>query len=161
ARLVETLEAIPHVTTLRLHTRLPVVIPRRATLSLSRLLSQSRLDCVIVLHINHANEIDEALKEAIARLRESGALLLNQSVLLRGINDSTAVLADLSDRLIAAGVLPYYLHELDAVSGVNHFRVARTTGETLIADLRKRLPGYAVPRFVAEEAGKPHKTLLA
>lgn len=160
-RLVSQLSAIPHLQSLRIHTRLPVVIPKRITEQLIQTLTDSRLQAVIVLHINHANEIDDSVADAVGRLRSTTAIVLNQSVLLRGINDSVPALVELSEQIIKVGALPYYLHQLDMVPGVTHFEADRAVGQKLIAELRKRLPGYAVPRFVVEEAGEPHKTLLA
>lgn len=160
-RLVDRLGAIPHVARLRIHTRLPVVIPERVTEWLCQMLNQSRLQVIVVTHINHANEIDEPVASAIDRLRCAGSLLLNQSVLLSGVNDTIEDLTRLSERLIEVGVLPYYLHQLDLVPGVQHFEVPRQLGERLVAAMRDRLPGYAVPRYVQEQPGRPSKTLLA
>ena len=154
--LVRDLESISHVTTLRIHTRLPVVIPSRVTNEFVTLLSRSRLQVVVVLHINHANEIDDELSAALLRLKQA-AVLLNQAVLLRNINDSVEALENLSQRLFAAGVLPYYLNQLDTVVGAHHFYVPIDTGLQLIAELRARLPGYLVPRYIQEVPGKPNK----
>lgn len=159
--LIGQLDAIPHLTTLRIHTRLPVMIPERVTNPLCQTLSGSRLQTVFVTHINHANEIDDSVASATARLRDACDFLLNQSVLLRGINDSVESLESLSNRLLGIGIMPYYLHRLDLVSGVRHFEVPVETGERLIDALRARLPGYAVPRLVREEPGEPNKTVLA
>lgn len=136
AWLVERLEAIPHLERLRLHTRLPVVIPDRIDDALLGWLGNTRLQKVMVLHINHANEIDQAVFEACARLKAAGVTLLNQSVLLRGVNDSMASLAELSERLFEAGVLPYYLHVLDPVAGAAHFDVPDEEARELVAGLR-------------------------
>jgi L-lysine 2,3-aminomutase len=114
-----------------------------------------------VIHANHANELDASVDRALAGLREAGATLLNQAVLLRGVNDSVEALADLSERLFAAGVLPYYLHQLDRVQGAAHFAVDDATALRLHADLIARLPGYLVPRLVRELPGEPGKTPLA
>jgi L-lysine 2,3-aminomutase len=158
--LVARLEAIPHLTRLRIHTRLPVVIPDRVDDALLGWLAATRLQKVVVLHINHANEIDDAVIVACARLREAGVTLLNQSVLLRGINDSVETLADLSERLFEAGVLPYYLHVLDPVAGAAHFDVADDEARELVAGLRAELPGFLVPRLVREIPGEASKTPL-
>jgi EF-P beta-lysylation protein EpmB len=160
ARLVERLEAIPHLQRLRIHTRLPVVLPARVDDALSSWLSTTRLQRVIVLHINHPNELDSALSAACERLRATGATLLNQSVLLRGINDRADTLVSLSEQLLAAGVQPYYLHQLDPVQGAAHFDVADRQARDLLSRLREQLPGYLVPKLVRDEPGKPAKTPL-
>jgi EF-P beta-lysylation protein EpmB len=160
SRLIDSLEAIPHVTRLRIHTRLPVVIPQRVTTALCDTIEASRFRTVIVLHINHANEIDDAVATAVAKLRRTGAMLFNQSVLLRGVNDSVETQAALCERLVEVGVTPYYLHQLDMVEGVGHFETPVPRGLQIVKELRKRLPGYAVPRYVRENAGEPHKTPL-
>lgn len=160
-RLVARLATLEQLTRLRIHTRLPIVIPQRVTGKLVESLSGLRLKVVVVLHANHPREIDGDVMAATARLAGSGALLLNQSVLLRGVNDDEQTLIELSERLIAAGVLPYYLHQLDRVRGAAHFEVPVKRGKTLMAALRRALPGYAVPRYVREDAGAPAKTVLA
>lgn len=157
---VTALERIPHVRRLRLHTRTAVVLPERVDEALLDWLSRTRLQKVVVLHVNHANEIDQAVETAITRLRGAGATLLNQSVLLRGVNDSSAALAALSERLFACGVLPYYLHLLDRVQGAGHFEVNENKAVKLMGELAARLPGYLVPRLAREEPGAPAKTLL-
>ena len=161
ADLLERLDAIPHLRRLRIHTRLPVVLPARVTEGLIALLARSRLRPVMVLHINHAQEIDAHLRAAFARLRDAGVSLLNQSVLLSGVNDTEEALAELSEALFDAGVLPYYLHQLDRVAGAHHFAVSDVQALTLIERLRGRLPGYLVPRLARETAGHPSKDLLA
>ena len=152
------LGAVPHVQRLRIHSRLPVVLPERIDSALLEWLSQSRLHCVVVIHVNHANEIDRDVKHALAALRSAGATLLNQAVLLRGINDSVAAQVALSNALLDAGVLPYYLHMLDPVQGAAHFDVDEVAARQLMDALRARLPGYLVPRLVREEAGMGGKT---
>jgi EF-P beta-lysylation protein EpmB len=161
AALVNQLAAISHVRRLRVHTRLPVMIPSRIDDSLLAWLTGTRLTPVIVVHANHAQEVDEHVGHALRRLREAGVMLLNQAVLLRGVNDSVAVQAELSSRLIELGVVPYYLHQLDRVRGAAHFEVPIERGLQIIAELRRRLPGYAVPQYVQEQAGAPHKIPLA
>jgi EF-P beta-lysylation protein EpmB len=158
--LVRGLERIAHVRRLRLHTRTAVVLPERVDQNLLAWLSRTRLQKVVVLHVNHPNEIDREVEAAAARLRGAGASLLNQAVLLRGVNDSVEVLAALSERLFACGVLPYYLHLLDRVQGAEHFEVDQPTGVRLMGELAARLPGYLVPRLARELPGKPAKTLL-
>lgn len=160
AAFVAGLETIPHVQRLRLHTRVPVVLPERVDASLLGWLAQSRLQKVIVLHVNHGMEVDTAVINACARLRSTGATLLNQAVLLKGINDSTAALKLLSEKLIICGVLPYYLHLLDRVQGAAHFDVDEVTAKVLMSQLSAQLPGYLVPRLVREIPGEPAKTLL-
>ncbi|MEX2575781.1 MAG: EF-P beta-lysylation protein EpmB [Halofilum sp. (in: g-proteobacteria)] len=158
AALAMRLAAISHVRTLRIHTRLPVVLPERVDTGLSGWLADTRLQTIVVLHANHANELDDSVAGAARRLADTGAWLLNQTVLLRGVNDSVAALEALSRRLFACGVLPYYLHLLDPVRGAAHFDVSASTARSLLADAAARLPGYLVPRLVREEAGRPGKT---
>lgn len=157
AELLRKLEAIPHIQRVRLHSRLPVVLPSRVTEGLAALLANTRLQAVMVIHANHGREIDQAVGRAVARLREAGVSLLNQSVLLRGVNDSAATLAELSEALFAQGVMPYYLHLLDKARGTAHFEVAETVARDLHVQLRRTLPGYLVPRLVREEPGAPFK----
>jgi len=154
------LEAIPHVTRLRIHTRLPVVLPERVDDGLVAWLADLPLQKVVVLHANHANEFDASVDAACARLREAGVTLLNQSVLLRGINDEADTLVALSERLFAAGVLPYYLHQLDRVQGSAHFEVDDTRALALVEAVRHRLPGYLVPKLVREVGGEASKRPL-
>ena len=156
--LIGRIEAIAHVETLRIHSRLPVVVPARVTAALCERLAASRLRCVVVLHANHANEIDETVDQAYRRLQAAGATLLNQAVLLRGVNDSAASQVALARRLFACGVLPYYLHLLDPVRGAAHFEVPSHEARGLLAEVASRLPGYLLPRLVREEPGGPGKT---
>lgn len=158
--LTRGLADLPQVTRLRIHTRLPVVLPERIDGAFVAWLKGLPLQKVVVLHANHANEFDPAVDAACARLRETGASLLNQSVLLRGINDDADTLAELSERLFAAGVLPYYLHQLDRVHGTAHFEVSDERALTLLDALRAKLPGYLVPRLVREVGGEPSKRPL-
>ena len=158
--LVGRLAAIPHLQTLRVHTRLPVVLPSRVTHGLTDALASSRLVTVMVIHANHPNEVDGAVLAALQQLRDKGFMLLNQAVLLRGINDEAEVLASLNRRLALAGVLPYYLHQLDRASGTAHFLVSDERARAIHESLRRRLPGYLVPRLAREIAGEPYKTLL-
>lgn len=160
ADLVEELAAIAHVRRLRVHTRLPIVIPERVTDELIDLLCGTPLTPIVIVHANHANELDEHVIVALAKLSESGIPLLNQAVLLRGVNDSTSVQLALCERLVDHRVLPYYLHQLDRVAGAAHFEVPVETGRQIVAELRERLPGYAVPRFVSEFSGAAGKTIL-
>ncbi|MBI5618105.1 MAG: EF-P beta-lysylation protein EpmB [Gammaproteobacteria bacterium] len=160
ARVVARLARIPHVRRLRIHTRLPVVIPNRVTDGLLAVLTRTRLKPVVVLHVNHAREIDAALVAAAHRLTTAHVPVFNQSVLLAGINDDVATLAGLSEALFDAGITPYYLHFLDRVAGAAHFDVPATHARALAAALRARLPGYLVPRLVEEVAGAPAKMPL-
>ncbi|WP_424682979.1 EF-P beta-lysylation protein EpmB [Frateuria sp. YIM B11624] len=154
------LAELPHVTRLRIHTRLPVVLPERVDAPFLAWLEALPLQKVVVLHANHANEFDAGVDAACARLRQAGAILLNQSVLLRGINDQVEALSALSERLFAAGVLPYYLHQLDRVQGAAHFEVDDARALALVEEVRQRLPGYLVPRLVREVAGDASKRPL-
>ena len=158
AWLLSEIEAIPHVQRLRIHTRLPIVIPQRITPALLTLLQNTRLQTLMVIHANHPRELDQAVRDALQSLRASGILLLNQSVLLRDINDSADTLAELSKALFAAGVLPYYLHLLDPVAGTAHFDVDENRAQKILQELRASLSGYLVPKLVREEAGEPSKT---
>ena len=160
AWLVERLDAIPHLRRLRIHTRLPVVIPDRIDEALLGWLGATRLQTVMVMHINHANEIDETVVAACERLKAAGVTLLNQSVLLREVNDSVEALFTLSERLFEAGILPYYLHVLDPVAGAAHFDVADDEARDLVAGLREVLPGFLMPRLVREIPGEASKTPL-
>lgn len=160
ADLSTRLADIPHLQRLRIHTRLPVVLPERVTDELLAWLARTRLAPVVVIHANHANEIDAQVVDACRRLAAAGATLLNQSVLLRGVNDDVEALAGLSERLFAAGTLPYYLHLLDRVQGAAHFAVPDQDARALHGALQARLPGYLVPRLVREEYGAPGKTLI-
>jgi EF-P beta-lysylation protein EpmB len=154
------LAGLGHVTRLRIHTRLPVVLPERIDAAFLAWLSALPLQKVVVLHANHANEFDGRVDAACAALRAAGATLLNQSVLLRGVNDDAGTLAGLSERLFAAGVLPYYLHQLDRVQGAAHFEVDDARALALVEAVRHRLPGYLVPRLVREVAGDASKRPL-
>lgn len=158
--LVDRIATIAHVRRLRVHTRLPIVIPERVTDDLLRWLSGTRLQGVMVVHANHPREVDAEVLEALGRVRAAGVPVLNQSVLLRGVNDDAETLTELSERLIDGGILPYYLHQLDQVRGAAHFEVDRATGRKLIETMRARLPGYGVPRYVEEIAGDVGKRVL-
>jgi len=158
--LTDALADIPHVRRLRVHTRQPIVLPSRVDSGLLSWIRTVRQPMVFVLHCNHPNEIDAEVRNACASLRESGITLLNQSVLLKGVNDSADTLAELSERLFEAGVLPYYLHMLDKVRGAAHFDVPDTTAQRMAGELAARLPGYLVPRLVREVHGAPAKVGL-
>jgi len=154
---IQALEQIPHLQRLRIHSRQPVVLPQRITPALIEMLVQTRLQTTLVLHVNHANELDAEVELAMRRLRQQGITLLNQSVLLRDVNDNVDILCTLSERLFACGILPYYLHQLDRVAGAAHFEVTEQQALTLMKALRSRLPGYLVPRLVSEQAGAAYK----
>jgi L-lysine 2,3-aminomutase len=158
--LVDKIAAISHVTRLRVHSRLPIVVPSRVTDEMLAWLTETRLTAVLVVHANHAQELAEDVAYALAKLQRAGVMLLNQAVLLRGVNDTVAAQQALSERLIALGIVPYYLHQLDRVAGAAHFEVAIDTGRQIIAELRRRLPGYMVPRYVQEVPGEVNKTIL-
>ena len=158
--LTDGLRALPHIRRLRLHTRLPIVLPERVDAGLLAWLRDLPWPVAVVVHANHPNELDASVADALGRLRAAGATVLNQAVLLRGINDDAAVLADLSERLFDAGALPYYLHQLDRVAGTAHFEVDDARALALHAQLQATLPGYLVPRLVREVAGAPSKTPL-
>ncbi|KTD66651.1 lysine aminomutase [Legionella santicrucis] len=160
AELIEQLEQIAHLHTLRIHTRIPVVFPERVDSGLLSVLKKVKLNKVIVLHCNHAQELDDSVRQALHELRQIGCHLLNQTVLLAGINDNAHVLADLSQILFSFGVLPYYLHVLDKVKGAVHFDLPFNTVQGIYRQLQNLLPGYLLPRLVREEPGKSSKTLL-
>jgi EF-P beta-lysylation protein EpmB len=159
-RLLAGLQQLEHVQTIRLHTRLPVVLPSRINPALCQLMAKSSKRIVCVLHANHANEVDVQVQQACVKLRDAGATLLNQSVLLAAINDNVPALTALSERLFACGVLPYYLHQLDPVQGAAHFAVDDNRALALMKALRRELPGYLVPRLVREIPGETSKTPL-
>jgi EF-P beta-lysylation protein EpmB len=154
------IEAIPHIKRLRIHTRLPVVIPSRITNELIAWFSQSRLKPVMVLHVNHANEIDSALAASMQKLKQAGVTLLNQAVLLKGINDTADKQISLNEGLFEIGVMPYYLHVLDKVQGAEHFDLPDGKAKELMRELIKRQPGYLIPKLVREIGGQPGKTPL-
>lgn len=160
AELTDALRTVPHIRRLRIHTRLPVVLPERVNAGLLAWLHGLPWPVTVVLHANHANEFDASVDTAVAALRGTGATLLNQAVLLRGINDSVDALAELCERGFEAGVLPYYLHQLDRVAGAAHFEIDDVQALALHAALAARLPGYLLPRLVREVAGAPGKTPL-
>jgi len=160
AELTDALRGIAHVTRLRIHTRLPIVLPERVDPELCDWLAALPWPVVVVVHANHANEFDADVDAAMRALRGTGALLLNQAVLLKGVNDSVEALSDLSERGLAAGVLPYYLHQLDRVSGAAHFEIDDARALALHAALVARQSGYLVPRLVREVAGDTSKRAL-
>ncbi len=158
--LVEQIADVTHIKRLRIHSRLPVVIPDRVTDSLCELLSHTRLQVILVTHINHANEINDELSEAMRKLKRAGVTLLNQSVLLKGINDEVGEQVELCEALFDAGIQPYYLHVLDKVQGAAHFHVSDERARAIMAGLITRVSGYLVPKLTREIGGKPSKTPL-
>ncbi|HEY4555668.1 MAG TPA: KamA family radical SAM protein, partial [Lysobacter sp.] len=157
AELTDALARIPHLRRLRVHTRLPIVLPERVDEALVAWLRALPWPVTVVVHANHAQEFCDTVDDALGRLRAAGAMLLNQAVLLRGVNDSVDALAELSERGHRAGVLPYYLHQLDRVQGSAHFEVDDERARALHRALAARLSGYLVPRLVREVAGDPGK----
>jgi len=160
AELTDALRTLPKVTRLRIHTRLPIVLPERIDDEFLEWIDALPWPVVMVLHANHANEIDEDVRASCAALRGRGVHLLNQTVLLRGVNDTADALVDLSESLFAAGVLPYYLHLLDRVQGTAHFEVPEPEALALRDAIHARLPGFLLPRLVREIAGEAGKTAL-
>ena len=158
--LIDRIGQMPHLRRLRIHTRLPIMIPQRVTHRLLEMLSRAPLTVVVVVHVNHAQEIDDHVAHALDQLRERRLLLLNQAVLLRGVNDDLDSLIGLSETLLDVGVTPYYLNQLDRVAGAAHFEVPVERGRQLVTQLAGRLPGYAVPRYVQDVPGDDRKRLL-
>lgn len=160
AALLMRIARIPHVQRVRIHSRLPVVLPSRVSAEFLSSLKSTRLQPIMVVHANHSAELVDDCAEALRTLVQSGIPTLNQAVLLKGVNDSTQALFNLCEACINLGVLPYYLHQLDRVTGAAHFEVPPERGRQLIASLRERLPGYAVPQYVLEIPGRRSKTPL-
>lgn len=156
-KFLEKLASIKHLTSLRIHSRFPVVIPERLTAELAEILNSTRLKPLLVLHCNHANEIDEVLAKGVMELRKNQIHVLNQTVLLKGINDNSASLISLSQRLFDIGVLPYYLHLLDPVAGAEHFTVSAEQAKKILVEISAKLPGYLVPKLVQEQPGAASK----
>lgn len=158
--LTAEIESIKHIKRLRIHSRLPVVIPSRVDDHLISWLGNTRLKPTFVMHINHSNEIDTALGEAVERLTKVGVKVLNQAVLLKGINDSSQQLIDLSEKLFDIGIMPYYLHMLDPVQGASHFNISKHCAVEIYRQLQAELPGFLVPKLVQERAGETSKSLI-
>ena len=157
SRLARKIAAIPHVRRLRIHTRLPIVVPERVDEALVEWMSSLAVPLIMVVHANHPREMDGGVRRALGVLRDTGVTLFNQAVLLRGVNDSAEILSGLSEALISSGVTPYYLHLLDRVHGAAHFEVPEAEALEIVAKLREQLPGYLVPRLVREVAGASSK----
>ena len=160
AELLDDINAIAHVRRIRLHSRLPIVLPQRITQALLETLAASRCSVTVVVHCNHAQELDVDTARAFACLRGAGVHLLNQTVLLRGVNNDVDVLCTLSETLLEQGALPYYLHMPDPVTGTAHFMVSEAQAQPIYEAMRERLPGYLLPRLVREEPGEMSKTAL-
>lgn len=156
--LIQSLSAVPHLKRLRFHTRFPIGIPERITADLLKILSDCSLQIWFVIHCNHPRELDSEVLTALRSIQKIGIPVLNQAVLLRGVNDSLEVLQELCEKLVDNGIQPYYLHQLDKVQGAVHFEVKQKKGERLIEELRARLSGYAVPAYVQEIVGENSKT---
>ena len=157
AQLLMQLAQLPHLKRLRIHTRMPVILPSRVTSELVEMLRDFPLPVTTVLHINHPNELDESVASALRQLRQSDTHILNQAVLLKGINDSPEILRELCEKGFDMGILPYYVHQLDKVHGSAHFQVSTERALELEEQLRKQLPGYLLPKFVTEIAGEISK----
>lgn len=159
ARLNQALDSITHIRRLRIHSRLPVMLPSRLNQDLLSWFTSGKRQAILVLHCNHPNELDTNLQQALTPLRKAGVTLLNQTVLLKGINDSADTLTKLNEKLFDYGVLPYYLHCLDKIAGAAHFDLPLEQAQAIYAELQTRLPGFLIPKLVREEAGKLHKSL--
>jgi EF-P beta-lysylation protein EpmB len=155
------LALIPHIKRLRIHSRMPIVIPERITTQFTDWIIESPFKVILVTHANHPQEIDLEVSAAMDRLTKAGVTLLNQSVLLKGVNDNTETLIELSETLFAAGILPYYLHLLDKVKGAAHFDLPITLAQKLHYGMTERLPGFLVPKLVCEQAGLPAKQAIS
>lgn len=157
---IDRLSSIPHLKILRIHSRVPIVIPNRLDDELISLLKNSRLRIILVVHSNHATEIDDFTASKLMQISQQNILVLNQAVLLKGINDHPDILVDLSHRLFDARVMPYYLHVLDKVKGAQHFDLPSESIDSIYKEVLARLPGYLVPKLVREIAGEQNKTPL-
>lgn len=158
---VRKLEALPQIKRLRIHSRLPVVIPQRVCQAMLDWIKASRLDIIMVWHINHANEVDEYVIQAAQRLKQQGVTLLNQGVLLKGVNDTVGAQVDLSETVFKAGLMPYYMFTLDPVEGAAHFDISVEDAQRLMGKVAAELPGYLVPRLAKEIPGEAAKTVFA
>lgn len=160
AWLIDGIAAIAHIKRVRIHSRLPVVLPARITDELCQLLANTRLQVILVTHINHAQEINQELTEQLAKLKHSGVTLLNQGVMLKGVNNSASAQVALSEALFDAGILPYYMHVLDKVQGAAHFFVSDAEAKAIMAEMITQVSGYLVPKLTREIGGRPSKTPL-
>lgn len=157
---VQHLESLTHIAILRIHTRFPIMIPQRITPAFVESLSKTRFKVVVVVHINHPNEVDEHVHQAIQLLRNAQIDVFNQSVLLKGVNDSVEILTELVHRVFEIGIVPYYLHVFDPIAGAHHYDTAETTARALWKQLQAQLPGYLVPRLVREQPYEAAKNIL-
>lgn len=158
--LLEDLEKIPHIQRIRFHTRFPVGIPERIDASFLSLLENTSKQLFFILHANHPRELDSDVLNALKSVQKKGIPVLNQSTLLKGVNDDEKTLLALSEKLLSGGILPYYLHALDPVQGAAHFETPDSKGRELIRYVQTHLSGFGVPRFVREEPGMPSKTFI-
>lgn len=158
--LIEEIAAFPHITRLRFHSRFPIGIPERIDDGFLDILRKTRLQVYFVLHSNHSSEIDEDVRTAVKRLMKEGAVVLNQAVLLKGVNDSVQELEALIEKCVDVGIIPYYLHQLDCVQGASHFGVAQEDGKRLIEEMRGRVSGFGLFRYVEEVPHRQSKTAL-
>ncbi len=158
--LIQRLDVIPHLQRLRFHTRFPIGIPERIDEEFLSILEKTNLQIFFVIHTNHASEFDAQVAASLKKIQKLGIPILNQTVLLRGVNDHVSILKELCEKLAGHGIIPYYLHQLDRVQGAAHFEVSEEEGRELIAELTELMSGYAVPKYVKEEAGEPSKTGL-
>ena len=158
--LLISLSLIPHLKIIRFHTRFPIGIPERISVSFLKILKKTPKQIVFVVHANHLAEFDHDIFYALKTVQQLGIPILLQTVLLKGVNDDLETLKALFLELASNGIIPYYLHHLDPVQGTSHFELPKETGLTLIDSLRKCLPGYAVPRYAQEIPHAPYKTLL-
>ena len=159
-QILTALNALPHIRSIRIHTRIPTVLPSRIQMPLVELIASSKKQIVLVSHVNHPQELGADTAWALDALRHAGAVLLNQSVLLRGVNDHASTLIQLSRALIRSGVVPYYLHQLDRVQGTHHFEVPVDQGVKIVQEMRAKCAGYLVPRYVREVPGEASKSPL-
>jgi len=158
--LITLLSEIQHIKRLRIHTRLPIVIPNRITFNLCQIFSKTTLKIIIVTHINHPQEINEELSNSLLKLKKSNVILLNQSVLLKNINDDAITLAKLSNLLCKNNIIPYYLHILDKVKGTSHFLVSKNKAKLIMSNLIKMISGFLVPRLVLDNGSKDNKLIV-
>lgn len=159
-KLFQKLSQIPHLKRLRFHTRFPIGIPERIDDAFLEILERSPLQIFFVIHCNHPNELDDEIFAALKRIQKLGIPVLNQNVLLKGVNDDLPTLKTLMELLVDQGILPYYLNQLDQVHGAAHFEVEEQKGRELMGELARSLSGYAVPRYVREIPGKAQKTKI-
>lgn len=154
------LAKLPHIRRIRFHTRFPIGIPERIDEGFLNLMASLPQQIYFIIHCNHSRELDQEIFDRLRALQRLGCIILNQAVLLKGVNDDAGTLQELAEQLVNQGIIFYYLHQLDRVQGAAHFEVEEERGCSLIAEITKQLPGYAVPKYVREVAGEPHKTLL-